>query len=358
VALAVFAAAASGAAWAGYDRLKRTGDADADAAALQQALLTARFVAYAAERMELKEIARLQKVVGATSGNAVREIAVVAEASDPRFPLLRGKRYVAHTDPARASTALSDADAGDALALEASRRVMDRAEANKPHVRMDFRAGTVTAGVAVMVRGTPEAAAIATVERAPREGFPAARPHALAAALAIAFFGVIALFLPLFGHVAAFAALAMLAGFTLAGREQVTDLALSRVAERAQFIASAHDRLSGSPEGAPDPATFLVRMQAGDPRPFTGMARVPAPSNAPGPVAQLRAGQSVTVPVQGLVASYRFTLPPGTAAEIVDEDRAGYTSYVGWTLAGAAALYLAAAVALARPWRRRGEEAP
>lgn len=352
-AFIVFTAVVSTTAYAGYTRLGRAGDADADAAALQHALLTVRFTSYAAERMELRELSLIQQFVAATGGNAVREVAVVAEAVDPRFPLLRTKRYLAHTDPTKASRPLVDTDRRDAAALEMSRRVMEQASAEKPHVTMDFPAGTVTVGVAVNVRGVPVAAAIATVERAPREGFPAPRPFLLAALLAIVFYAMVALLLPTFTHVAGVAAIAMLAAFTLAGHEQITDLALSRVAERAQFIAAAHDRLEGSPGGAPDPATLLARMQAGDPRPFIGMSRLSAPSNAPGPVAQLRAGDEVTVPVEGLSTSYRFTLPPGPEGGIAHEDRAAFTAYVAWVSAGAAALYLAAAIVLARPWRWR-----
>ena len=350
--LAVFAIAAAVAASAGFSRLERAAAADADASALQLALLTARFTSFAAEQMELREVARLQKLVAATAGGGVKELAIVTEAADPRFPLTRGKHYLVHTNPAKASGVLRETDAGDAEALEASRQVMDRASAGRPYVRANFRGGVVTAGVAIVVRGAPVAAAIAQAERAPREGFPPVRPFALAGLLGVAFFAVVALSAPAIRHVAAVAALAAIAGFSLTGRDQLTDLNLARVAERAQLIAACHDRLAKAPEGAPPAAAFLDRMQASDPRPFLTMARVDAPFNAPAPVDQLRAGDAVTVPVAGLAAAYTFTLPPGTAARIAQDDRDTYAAWVGWGALGAAALYLAAALVLGRPWRQ------
>jgi len=347
-ALAGFTLAAVIVTAAGLWRVGQSVAQDADASALQHALLTARFAAFAAERTDLREVARLQKLAETLAGGPVLEVALVTEAADPRFPLLRAKRYLVHSDAAKASLTLTEAKPADAAALEASRRVMDRAEAGKPFVRADFRGGSVSAGVAVVSQGAPVAAALASVGRAPRQEVLPLRAFAAAAALAIALYAAFMIFLPPFRHAAAVLALAMLAAFSLSGREVVAGLDLSRLAERAQAIAAFHDLFSSAPEGEPPIGPFLTRMQAGDPHPFIRMSRNDAPFNGLAPAVQLRHGDTFTVPVEGLRASYTFSFAPGTAGAAARTGRDAYTAGTGWTLLAAVITYAALALPFAR----------
>jgi hypothetical protein len=343
---------------AGLWRIGQSAAQDADASALQHALLTARFAAFAAERTDLREVARLQKLAETLAGGPVLDVALVTEAADPSFPLLRTKRYLVHSDAAKASLALAEAKPADAAALEASRRVMDRAEAGKPYVRADFRGGSVSAGVAVNSQGAPAAAALATVGRAPRQQVLPVRTFTAAAVLAIALYAAFVIFLPAIRHAAAALALAMLAAFSLSGREVTAWLDLSRLAERAQTIAAYHDLISSSPEGEPPIGPFLSRMQAGDPRPFIRMSRNDAPFNGRAPAVQLRDGDTFTVPVEGLRASYTFSFAPGTAEAATRAGRDAYAAGTGWVLLAAVIAYAAIALPFARRRATSRETAP
>jgi hypothetical protein len=339
-----FVVAALVVAAAGAVPLMRAAHVAAEASALQRAVLTARMIAYSAERHQLKEVARLRKAVAADAGGQIREIAVVAEPSDERYPALSGRRYLSHSDPSKGSAVLDSADAADVSAGEAGRTVTDSFQQRRSSVRLPAGAAEVRVGAPVVVAGRPAASVLVTVALPPVTDYIPAGSMTAAPLLATAVFLAVLLFFPAWRHAAAAASLLALWGFALSGREALSEINLTLVAERAYLLSAGHNRFSAGVTDRPGAGEFLARIQKDDARPFLSMTRSEAPFSGPGPLAQLKKGGRFSVPIPGFRASYAFTIDDAAVAEI---SAGGRPAHLRWTLGGLAAaalIYFAAAI--------------